>query len=339
MTLQVDSWAVSGAQSSARIARLQLQSGTASGSGVVNSDHLQVRELNVPGTSVRITSGGATILGEEMEFQGSYFAFNVGDAELEIAATGSGAGRSDLVVLRVEDSNINGTSWSHDVTTEPVYYFRVIEGVSGSAAEVPSGMTAIPLARIDIPESTATITQSMITDVRVPANPKSQRVLRVQRGGTKSNGVDWDEAGNPAGQAPNFERWPQHDWTVTIPAWATQVQVLAEWTNTFLKPTGETAGTQDARGELWIGLVGTETVTTTPSAYNFNQTSETNGYRCSTSNKDQIAVPAALRGATVDVRMYCQGTPDQDGRLVADDFANFSVDLEFLEVAAPEASL
>lgn len=335
MALEMDSWAVTGAQSSARIARLQLQSGTASGNGVVDSNHLRVLELEVPGTSVRITSGGATILGQELEFQGSYFAFNVGDATLPISPTGSGAGRSDLVVLRVEDPNIDGTPWSHDVTTDPVYYFRVIEGVSSTETEAPPGTTAIPLARIDIPASTATITQDMITDVRQLANPKTQRVLRVQRGGTQTGG-NWDEAGNITDY---YERWPQHEWTATIPTWATQAQVLANWDNVFLKPL-PVAGENDARGRLRIHITdGTNVVETTPSAYNFNQFGNSNGYRCSAANRDQITIPEVMRGATVNVHMYVEGTEGQEGRLVADEWANFSVDLQFNEVAAPEAEL
>lgn len=340
MALEMDSWAVTGAQSSARIARLMHQSGTASGNGVVDVGHLQVLPLEVPGGGVRITAGGATILGAEQEFQGSYFAYNVGDEQVDISPTGSGGGRSDLIVLRVEDPNIDGTSWGHDVTVDPVYYFRVIEGVSSTATEPPVGMTAIALARIDLPASTGTVTAGMVQDVRQSANPKSQRILRVQRGGTQTDG-SWDEAGNPAGQAPNFERWPQHDWSVTIPTWATQVQVLGDWTNVYLKPLDPSTGVNDAIGQLFVGLVGGPDgpLYTTNSAYNFNQLSDTNGYRCSASNKDQIPIPPAWRGLTVQVRMYSMGNAGQMGRLVADSWANFSVDLEFLEVPAPEAEL
>lgn len=337
MALEMDSWAVTGAQSSARIARLMHQSGTASGNGVVDVGHLQVLPLEVPGGGVRILAGGATVLGKEQEFQGSYFAYNVGTDTVSISPTGSGGGRSDLLVLRVEDPNIDGTPWSHDVTSDPVYYFRVIEGVSSSATEAPPGMTAIALARIDIPSSTGTITSGMIQDVRQSANPKSQRILRVQRGGTLTGG-EWDEAGNIT--APDFERWPQHDWTVTIPEWATQVQVLADWTNVFLKPLTP-AGGNDAIGQLFVGLVGGPDgpLYTENSAYNFNQFSATNGYRCSAANKDQISIPPEWRGLTVSVRMYVMGNAGQAGRLVADNWANFSCDMEFLEIPAPEAEL
>lgn len=337
MALEMDSWAVTGAQSSARIARLQHQSGTRSGNGVVDVDHLQVLPLEVPGTAVRITSGGATILGREMGFQGSYFAFNVGDAELAISSTGSGGGRVDMVVLRVEDPNIDGTSWNHDVSSDPVYYFRVIEGVSSGATRPPSGMTAIPLARIDIPANTGTITSSMITDIRQPANPRSERVLRVQRGGTMTDGT-WDEAGNI--QQPDFERWPQHEWQVTIPEWATQAQILASWQNAYLKPTGAVSGTNDARGRAFVGFQGgPEFLETTPSAWNINQTSPTNGLRAGFFNYDQIDIPPEFRGLTVNLRMYVSGAPDARGRLVADNWSNYAVDIQWNEVPQAEAQL
>lgn len=335
MALEIESWAVSGGQSSARIARLQLQSATRSGNGIVEAGDLKVTELNVPGGAVQIASGGAVILGREAAFQGSYYAYNVGVEQVPITPTGSAGGRSDMVILRVEDPTIDGTPWTHDVTTDPIYYFRVLEGVAPNATLPPPGMTAIPLARIDIPPSTATITQDMIVDLRQMTNPRRQRELRVQRGGTQTDG-SWDEAGNIT---DIFERWPQHDWTVTIPEWATQVQILGNWDGVFFSPKGGTSGVYDARGELRVGLIGSQALYTTPSAYNFNAVTETNGYRCSAANRDQIAIPASMRGETVQVRMYVKGTPGQLGRLVADNYANFSVDMEFLELPAPEAQL
>ena len=338
MALELDSWAVTGAQSSARIARLMHQSGTASGNGVVDTGHLRVLPLEVPGGGVRITAGGATILGREQEFQGSYFAYNVGIDTITINPTGSGGGRSDMLVLRVEDPNIDGTPWSHDVTTEPVYYFRVIEGVSSSATQPPAGMTAIPLARITLPASTGTVTASHITDLRRSANPKTERVLRVQHGAPLVGG-DWDEAGNIV--SPDHERFPQHEWSVRIPTWATQVQMLGEWNQMYLKPSGSVAGTHDARGTAFMGLVGGPDgpLYSRPSVYNINQDSPTNGKRDNFFSKDQFTIPAAWRGLTVNLRMYVSGTPGQRGRLVADNWSVFSCDLQFNEVPAPTATL
>jgi len=336
MALEWDSWSVEGANSSSRIARLQLQSGTASRNGVVDSAHLRILPLTVPGTSVRATSGGATILGAEAAFQGSYFAFNVGDQEIAISPTGSGGGRSDLVVLRVEDPNISGTPWSHDVTVDPVYYFRVIEGVTNTTTDVPPGMTGVALARLDIPANTATITAGMITDVRQMANPKRLRELRVQRGQGLADGR-YDEADFTS----DFERWPQHDWTVTIPEWATQVQVRADWLNVMYPAPGGTGGDYDARGQVRVGLVGSggNVINTASTAYNFNSTSASNGYRCSVGLAAQANVPVAMRGMAVDLRMYAKCDVGRDVFLVADGWANFAVDLEFREQAAPQAEL
>ncbi|GAA0972671.1 hypothetical protein Q7689_00260 [Nocardiopsis tropica] len=337
MALEMDSWAVEGAQSSSRIARLQLQSGTASRNGVVDSSHLQILPLTVPGTSVRATSGGATILGAEASFQGSYFAFNVGDAEIAVSPTGSGGGRSDLVILRVEDPNISGTPWTHDVTTDPVYYFRVIEGVDPTTTDVPPGTTGVALARLDIPANTATITSGMITDVRQMANPKRLRELRVQRGQGLEDGRD-----DHADFTSDFERWPQHDWTVTIPEWATQVQVRADWLNVmYPAPIDGTGGNYDARGQVRVGLVGSggNVINTAATAFNFNATSASNGYRCSIGLAAQMNVPTAMRGMACDLRMYAKSDADRIRYLVADGWANFAVDLEFREQAAPQAEL
>ncbi|MBB5431355.1 hypothetical protein [Nocardiopsis composta] len=335
MALEVDSWAVDGGTSSARLARLQLEMATSSGNGVGAVGALEVLPLEVPGGGVRVAPGPFVARGAEAMFQGSYYGHNVGTATVPITPTDSSGPRSDLVVVRVEDPTVDGTPWTHDPSVDPIYYFRVIEDVSAAATVLPPSTTGVALARIDLPASTGTVTAEMITDLRAMIQPRSGRVLRVQRGGSQTGG-EWDKAGD---FTSDFERWPQHDWTVTIPPWATQVQVLANWDNVFYDPNGGSSGTYDARGLLRIGLLGSQFITTTESAYNFNPTSGTNGYRCSTANRDQIPIPAAMRGETVQVRMYAKGTAGQQGLLVADNYANFSVDLEFLEVPAPEAQL
>lgn len=337
MVLELDSWAVNGAESSPRIARLQLQSATRSGRGIVESRDLQIVDLDVPGAAVKALSGAGVMLGREAVFQGSYYAFNVGDETIPINPTGSGAGRSDMVILRVEDPNIDGTPWLHDVTTDPVYYFRVLQGVAANAVDVPAGVTGIPLARIDIPPSTGTITQSMIKDLRQMLNPRTQRVLRVQQGGTQTGGT-WDEAGD---YTADFERWPQHEWTVEIPSWATQAQILSNWDMAFYKaPTGMT-GAHDARGQVRTGLVNMPggPLYTRANTYNFNPTSVGNGYSVNLANRDQIAIPSAARGSTATLRMYAKGDSGQLGRIVASASAHFSVDIEFLEVPTGRATL
>ncbi|WP_435110156.1 hypothetical protein [Nocardiopsis synnemataformans] len=336
MTLQLDSWAVAGAGSSPQIARLMLTSATRSGNGIVEAPDMEVRELAVPGTSVRVGAGAAVALGKEAVFQGSYYAFNIGEEEVPVSPTDAGGGRSDLLILRVEDPNIDGTPWTHDPATDKIYYFRVIEGVAPDTTEVPAGTTGVALARIDIPVSTATITQDMIVDVRQVANPNRQRELRVMRGGGQEDGRD-----DSADYTADFERWPQHDWTVDIPAWATQVQVLAQWSNVWYPaPMDGTGGNYDARGQVRVGLIGgaPNNILTPHTEYNFNPTTATNGYRCSIGLAAQVDIPEEMRGTTVQLRMYAKSDADRIIFLRADGWSNFSCDLEFLEVAAPEAA-
>ena len=333
-----DSFAVQGQTTSARLARQMLNAATNGGEGVVNITDLECLALDVPGTSVTLNPGSCIIAGKEQPGQGSYQGAIYELETLDIEPTGSGGGRSDLIVIRAEDPTVDGTPWNHDVANGvPVIYARIIEDVAPGTTTVPAGNSAIPIARIDIPASTGTITNDYITDLRRSVNPRSERVLRIQEGAPIVGG-DWDEAGNIV--APSFERYPQHEWEITIPVWATQAQILANWDNVYLKPTGSIAGTSDARGKAFVGFQGgPEFLQTSPDVYNKNQFTATNGYRTSFSNKDQIFIPEGFRGLTLNLRMYVEGTPGSRGRLVADNWSSFSADIQFNEIPAPSATL
>ncbi|WP_174545606.1 hypothetical protein [Nocardiopsis dassonvillei] len=343
MTWQTDPeegsvWAVQGAKSGARMARLQLQSATRGGQGIVEPTDLEVRATTIPDGTVKVNSGGCVVLGREQGFQGSYYGYNVGLDSVSIAPTGSGGGRSDLIVARVEDPTVEGPNvWSHALTDQLIYT-RVIQGVSATETDIPAGSTysAIPLARVDIPANTATITQDMITDLRQMIDPRTQRELRVMRGGGLEDGRH-DEADYKA----DFERWPQNDWSVDIPAWATQVQVLSQWSNVWYPaPIDGTGGNYDARGQVRVGLIGgsPNNILTPETEYNFNATSASNGYRCSIGLAAQVDIPEAMRGTTVQLRMYAKSDADRIHFLVADGWANFSTDLEFREIPTSAAA-
>ena len=49
--------------------------------------------------------------------------------------------------------------------------------MSSSATTPPAGITAIPLARVDVPAGTSNITQAMITDLRYLLNARRDRYL------------------------------------------------------------------------------------------------------------------------------------------------------------------
>lgn len=320
-------YAVNGSELDGSVLRAQLKSATRAGEGIIEYGDLRVRELAVPGTSVRVASGACVVLGREVEFQGSYYGTNFGEEQVPITATGSGAGRSDMIVAQVEDPTISGSPWAHDPATEPLIYLRVIQGVDPGATTVPPGISAIPLARIDLPASTGTVEQGHIVDLRRMMAERSQVVMRVQRG---VEPIDY--AGNII--KPEFENWPNIVWTdVYIPEWATQVQIDAVWGQVgfFASDQAGGSGTTDALGDARVSLGVTGNVIRSDwSAYNFNVDPD-NGQRVAIFNFDQVAVPASMRGITTSLQMQVAGAENARGRLRADSASNFKVTLNFLE--------
>ncbi|MDH6226202.1 hypothetical protein [Streptomyces sp. MJP52] len=325
-------WAVTGGTNSAEEARLMLQASTRAGQGVVEVGDLKVSATSTPSSSVRIAAGACVIKGVEVTGQGSYSGVNLGVDTLSVPAAGASPAHH-LIVARAEDPTFSGSPWDTDLLAgEPVVRAVLIPNVAAGTTKVPAGMSGIPLARIDLPASTAAVTNFMINDLRQMIDPRSQRVLRVSVGSVAGD----DRAGNVTS---DYEHWPQAGWTVDVPTWATQVQVVATWGNVLLEPTGSTGAGSDARGQLRVLLdtgSGT-TVSTVASSYNVNQVSTSNGYRTSLFNADQRAIPAAMRGKEVTVHMQAQGASGYNGRLLADAYGNFAVDLMFLELPAPEA--
>jgi hypothetical protein len=319
--------------------RMMQRAATRGAEGIVEAADLRVLSLETPGTKVRITSGQALILGRDnlspgqVSEQGTYAVWNSGDQDVLITATGASP-RVDLLVLRVEDPSWPGTSWDHDESVDPLVYPHVIEGVAPGTTMIPAGnlWSAIPLARIEMPASTATVQQSYIHDVRQMAEPRRERQLRIQRG------IDpVDLAGNIVD--PDYENWPNLVWEdVRIPTWATQVQMIGSWENCWLssEDLASGSGSTDARGRARLALGygtpgGATDIVTASSAYNFNL-NVSNGERVSFGAADQKLVPAAMRGQLANLRMQVSGTSGVRGRLRADGWANFYCDLEFLEV-------
>ncbi|MGH3424364.1 MAG: hypothetical protein ACRDO8_06540 [Nocardioidaceae bacterium] len=218
MTFQQPVYAIDGGTITGQLYRLQLRSATQYQAGVVSPLDLEVRELTTPGTSVRILNGECVILGDAVVNQGSYYGFNSGDHELPIAATDASGPRSDMIAVQAQDPSYSGSSFTGDPATD-VLVVPVVESNVAPDATGTSLVNAIPLARIDLPASTATVTQDMITDVRRVANPLSEYVQDSTQstdstGGTKDAGF------------ANFQAFPlDAQWTVHVPSWATTVDL------------------------------------------------------------------------------------------------------------------
>ncbi|WP_348240077.1 hypothetical protein, partial [Salmonella enterica] len=85
------------------VARLLAYAATAGAKGIVTPGDIKVVPLDVPGSSVRVHAGACLIPSEAAGgAQQTYVGRNPSADTVSISATGSGSGRSDLIVARVE---------------------------------------------------------------------------------------------------------------------------------------------------------------------------------------------------------------------------------------------
>ena len=314
-----------GFEHSAEVMRAMLAAATSGAEGIVNAGDMKVRPLNVPGTSVRVAPGNALV---RNSYGGgsaqTYAARSSSQTEVPIAATGSSGWRNDLIVARIDDPTYQGGSF--DPATFEAARFEVISGVASDQKDL-SGLglsyPAIPLARLNVPPSTGTITESMITDLRSIALPRVQRHLFTYALRTGES----DRLLGPVGDVEG-EAWPNHYWYFNIPSWAQRVRVRA-----ILGGVRVEEKAPNNYGHLYVRFG------TIPNGFNTQTTrwdiSTANGgvtrqtFMCAADR----SVPSAWRG--VDTRAYIRGsrvnnnanTPELDA------FSSISLDLEFYETA------
>ncbi|MER5277817.1 hypothetical protein ABT025_18940 [Streptomyces sp. NPDC002809] len=299
---------VNGATHSAEQFRAMVQDLARGAEGITQGGDLKVTQLSTPGTSVQVGDGSGVVRGRVSPFQGTYSVRNQGAATVPIAATG-GSGRSDMVILRIEDPEYEG---SLDPAVAQINYFQVISGVSSSATTIPDGRTGIPLARIDIPASTSTITNAMIVDIRKVANPRQQRTFLTQSPTALSTDI-----GGTSGTFTNFST--AAGWSIAIPDWATTA-VLALSVGQIRYNTDSYFG--KLRATFGASL------TVQPVNLDDNQT----GVRRSTVVLgDTLTIPSAYRGTSQTLRFQASGVSPNPGKVGVDGSTTFIADVTFYE--------
>lgn len=217
-----------GAQHSPEVARLLAYAATSGAEGIVTPDDLKVVPLDVPGGAVRAVPGAALVLNRSAGGAQQTYVARLPEADqIEVAATGSGGGRSDLIVAQIEDPFLPGEPWQEpaDPTVGPYVFTRVIPNVPAGTTrlqDVPGyeGRSAVNLARIDLPPSTGTVAAAMITDLRKVALPRTKRAVFNREIVTRTNVT-----------SAAFTDWPDAGASVDVPDWATaaifRVETLA----------------------------------------------------------------------------------------------------------------
>ena len=290
--MSIDRWFIGGgAEHTPESARRLVYASTGGATGVGGVGDLKVLPLAVPGGGGRVVVGSALIGSKYVGGETQTYMGTVYEQELfTITATGSGAPRADLVVMRVEDPFAAGSPWPEpsDPATAPYVHIRVISGVPAGTTRLQNvpgyeNDTAETLARIDLPVSTGTVTAGMIVDLRNLPMPRSERLL--MRLNAPSSNADMASA--------TEVQWPPVSADVKIPGWATHAFIAGDH-------SGAIALSSASSGDFWLRLGNIDTAGT---AYN-----EQGGFgsRMSYPVGSEIAIPPVLRGTTQSIRPYAK---------------------------------
>jgi hypothetical protein len=302
-----------GAQHSPEVARTLAYASTNGAEGITGLGDLKVEAQAVPNGTVRVAPGAGLVLNRYAGGgQQTYVLRNATQTDVPITATGSGGGRTDMVVARILDPQYEGMSPADPVTFQ---YARpeVLQGVSATAktpAEAGFTAPAIALARVTLPVSTATVTSAMITDLRKVANPRRERLLDTGYWETPIN-VD-TTAYKHIGTSTTFE----------VPPWATAAKVVLTYSGLALM-VGNTTG--------WLrGLF--NNIEIRPTFFDENWLAAGSFQRTTYAAAGEIVIPPAMRGNSYTIQL--QGKRDSGpGYLQARSGTSVAFDIEFAEKA------
>lgn len=317
-------WAVRDGLGTVEGARRNTNASTSGATGITRPNDLEVRALDVPGTAVQIMPGSGTIVNQYPgAVNESYSVANDaadGDAIVPVPATGSTGPATRYVVVRVDDPQFGG-----QVPADPATATFCRPVLLDSLANVPYPI--LPLARIDQPASTGTITSDLIHDLRTMAVARSWRRLLSYALFTADGDV-------LAATGADGEYWPSvvGRWDIPVPEWATRMNIKADW-GSVRQPPGNVVG------RLWVQIGDNNAeykYSTQPVRYDTMGLSQ--AARVTYVAADDLAVKPEIRGTTV--RFGMRGRVDDiisggtAARVRLDWGSSVALDVEFLE--APE---
>jgi hypothetical protein len=241
----------------------------------------------------------------------------------------SGVARSDMLVVYIDDPQFGGAIPS-DVTVGPYIKYGLISNVGSTATAVPGSYPrpALALARIDLPVSTSTITDGMITDLRgAQGVAGTAQYKKVSRSFTPAA----DVAGPTAVTADVV--WPYAaGWDIDVPSWASKISARA----TLVSIRGDAHATLDHYGKLWIVVSGATTITGQQIKYEVPASSVGQMRHQLIAGFADVVVPAALRGTKPNFKIHLakDGNASNDKSLIATTVSTVLLDVEFFEEPA-----
>jgi len=330
MTLEAIPWMIKGGIHSENSGRRVLYKATNGSEGVSGIGDLAVKQTAVASSTIQVMPGGATMLSRYPGVKGESYDGQVTAAEsLVVPANSTGSVRYDMVIARIDDWNMPGgqaVPATLPTSTVPAFKLQIITNVNSSyrkASQLGLNYPAIALARITMPANTTTVAQSQILNLREMTMPRRQRALL-----TKSLVPGQEETLN----STTTQTFPAAAiWITECPEWASRARVSARW-NGVLYPPGSSYGTSFAKiGTNDPAVVATQEVAwDTPNA--------AGNMRTNWEAADDVAIPAGLRGKSIDVRLIGKLTSGLSAaRPQVTAYSSVVLDIEWLEAPAEDA--
>lgn len=235
MTLENTAWAIDGALLNSSLARRAEYAAVSGAQGIVQSGDLKVTQLGVPGVGVQIAPGVGLVTNAYQDIPNETYVVSNPDVHTIPSGEMPSANPSTkhyIVAIVVGDPDFSQTGHPWMGSDDPPegeeqtfeYVRATLIEVSAGVETLPADYPALPLARLDIPPSTTTITNSMIVDLRSLARPRQSSDVKVSPSGTWTSGSPvYIAAGS------TYTNWGSSQFapTIRVPSWATRAILIA----------------------------------------------------------------------------------------------------------------
>lgn len=312
-----------GAEHTAEMVRQETYASQGGAEGIVEPADLRVLPLNVPGAGVRVTIGsGFMKSGNAGAHNEMYMGSVVTQEIVNVPANTGTTTRRDLIVMRVHDPYWQGSPWpdpgagivdpteAEEARANAQYVFieRIGSVPAGTTRlqDIPAyaNDTAITLARLDIPASTGTIINTMITSLREVSRPRRSEVVyaRPRIGADDGPNMYLNAATATGGEYFPGGNGVPNQFYVDVPIWATRMVIDAAWMTVYGVQGKDPYGNQwmefgtEYRAHGWPGGKDFE-FSTQYFGFNYPSTSDTKAVDWRV--MDEVPVPAKLRGKRV----------------------------------------
>lgn len=312
-------FAVDGGRVPGAMLRRLAWAATGGATGIALPTDLKVVPRSPTGPGVVIRPGGAFLLNR---FPGapsqSYEVTIAQDYDVPVPTTGSAAGRTDYLGLRIDDPEFSGQPPTDPLTA--VYWRAVL------VPSIPTTYPFVPLAKIVQPASNGAITAGMITDLREVADPREKTVLRANAAVVAdfetltASGTDGEWFPNAGGEQQ-----------IDIPYWATRMIIRAQWVQ-VLHPPGA------ANGNCWVEYgpyLRPSTRELSTQRYAWDTAGAGTNFRTTWTCVDDVYIPASYRGTTQSFIMKARNDVSNTSaeRPMIDANSGTVLEVRFLEVA------